>query len=654
MKKETIVPPELQAVPTNISQAYWCSLNQSGARFERAEIDLKLGGEPGEVSWFDQLFCGGIQLPLVDGKPLTLLLTGPPGSGKTTLAFELCYRLAKQLESAIYFSTDSDSDRLIENARQFGYIPENEANEIVDISDKDKTIKKVSVWGREKIKNWKSLVHILETAFEAFSQLVPDIEKAPKMEAAALTLLTEKVWLTYSNKVKVARPKVLVVDNLNILPEKDQMSFFERFFKLSPAARLVVFILDSSADGSRHHPWEYVCDNVIQLDSVSLENYFIRRIEVIKTRYQEHVLGKHQLKIYKMPAATDPKIDAKKMRRSNPYRPDGGIFIYPSLHYHLSRYKRVEPSPLSYVDTLPKSLSTLLEKGFPEGRCTAFIGDRGNHKSHLGYLHLLHRIQQQQSEAGLIISLRDDEDMTRTTLISILGSQEFDLPVLTQKEEKELSRSDKRDWDKVRWRFLEKRLADLEMADKIEVLYFHPGYITPEEFFHRMFISVHRLKKSNKKITVLFNSLDQLAARFPLCAKQEIFVPSMIEALCGDGVTSIFIAVQEPGQPDRQYGLLPMADLVLSFRRGTILGADYRNIIKRETGNTVTPQPGAVPDPERSEVVVEVQRFAGGERAGSRGILELVKNPKESGFGKSGLQFAKLLNEQVKYPKGTA
>ncbi len=59
---------------------------------------------------------------------------------------------------------------------------------------------------------------------------------------------------------------------------------------------------------------------------------------------------------------------------------------------------------------------------------------------------------------------------------------------------------------------------------KLEILFYPPGYITPEEFFHKMFISIQRLKLSQKGITLLFNSLDQLGSRFPLCAEETIFI----------------------------------------------------------------------------------------------------------------------------------
>ena len=103
-------------------------------------------------------------------------------------------------------------------------------------------------------------------------------------------------------------------------------------------------------------------------------------------------------------------------------------------------------------------------------------------------------------------------------------------------------------------------------------VYLFPG---TEEFFHRVFISVHRLKMQGRSLTVLFNSLDQISARFPLCAKQEIFIPGIIQALSGEGVTSICVAVDEPGQPGQQYGLLPMADLIVSFEMRQFTAADY-------------------------------------------------------------------------------
>jgi hypothetical protein len=132
----------------------------------------------------------------------------------------------------------------------------------------------------------------------------------------------------------------------------------------------------------------------------------------------------------------------------------------------------------------------------------------------------------------------------------------------------------------------------------------------------------------------------------------------MIECLSGEGITSIFIAVEEPGQPAEQYGLLPMADLILSFRPykfslGAYLGhleeAARRpnregEFSQRQETIKLKSQPL---DSFREEIVLEVVRFAGGQRAGAKGLLELVDNPADSMHGKAGLHFTEL---SPKYP----
>jgi KaiC/GvpD/RAD55 family RecA-like ATPase len=617
---------EAEIFETQVSQAFWYIIEGSKANIAPAEIAFGRE-EPRHRAWFDDLFEGGIRRPNKGGRPLSLLITGPPGSCKTTLALEICYRLAASNLFSLYISTEAESDQLIANAESFGY------------EDVKKRIKKfgnlnvegVAIWGKEQIKQWDKLSDIVQQAINALKLLFQSDNAQRRKRGFNITEWVQKDETQVITKVA---PPILVIDSLNVVEVGERKEFFEEFIALgSNGTKLLILVLDSESSDKEHKYWEYVCDIILRLDYRSIQDYYLRTIEVVKARFQSHVWGKHQLKVYPKLSLTLPAVtvaDKEKLRHSHPYRKEGGIFIYPSIHYYLSRYKRIgqeqRPEP---SETYPTELNEILglrqgtrTGGIPEGRCTAFIGRRGGHKSHLGYLHLLYRIIK-HDEAGLIVSLRDDEEMTKLTLDNILG-QEFP----RQKSS----------------------TVSLEEKSQLETLYYHPGYITPEEFFHRMFISIHRLKRTHRKLTVLFNSLDQLSARFPLCAKQEIFIPGMIEALSGEGATSIFIGVNERDQPVEQYGLLPMADLILSFNPHKISFTDYYDLLAK--GNKLNGKDRGYQDKVtiikqrskeivREEILLQVVRSAGGQRAGAHGLLELVDRYKlgDSLHRRPGLHF---------------
>jgi KaiC/GvpD/RAD55 family RecA-like ATPase len=641
-------------IKSGISQAYWCTIDSGIARFHPASIAF--GPLPDErketISWFDKLFEGGLDLPETDDKnlqPLTMLVTGPPGTGKTTLTSELCYRLARNEQKnpkslfSLYISTDSTTKQFVENTKDLGW---KDADVYFEPFKRSKAVRKdkdahslVLVWGKDEFQpdkqKWATISELVTTSIDALQKWVTRIK--PEKLVSRLGDLLEQAPLR--NGVQVVAPDILVVDNLNIVDPKKQGEHFQEFLKACKARKLVIFILDSGAQNQEHKFWEYFCDIVVRLDNTYIQDYYVRTIEVVKARYQAHLWGKHQLKIYgnpkylSEPKSANPSNEKVQefniaKRRAHPYQETGGIFIYPSIHSYLSTYKRLNSSnPLEPASTYPDKLNQILTipvkgkilGGIPKGRCTAFIGPRGGHKSHLGYLHMLHRLLSSNEEGGLIVSLREDEGVTKATLERIMR-QEFNISG---------------------------QINQFEIDNRLEVLYYAPGYITPEEFFHRMFISIHRLKIRNQSLTVLFNSLDQLSARFPLCAKQEIFIPGIIQALSAEDITSICIAVNEPGQPGEQYGLLPMADLILSFSRRRFKLQDYLSHLKSSW--EIEPQKeidlGAGTDVHHESIVLEVVRLAGGKRGGARGMLELVNQDdlKDSYYSKSGLHFTPLI-----------
>ncbi len=617
---------------TGISKAYWC---KSDGDFKPAESqNLKSDKTALEISWLDILLEGGILVPKNSSdedkkkksRALTMLITGPPGSGKSTLALELCYNWTRAFNnnqeewSSIYLTSETEPDWAIQKARAFGWNDVN--NRILShIKDDNNRTKAVHIWHTNE---FQEIIDSKKTPFlEAIESLF-----SKKPAPSRLVKAIKRKWKTEQfykqiNKNKHCPPDVIVIDSLNTAPTSQRSELYNKFMPLMNLDPKVIITIVESDNTVGSEFWEYISDIVIRLDKKRVSDYLLRSLEITKSRNQAHVWGTHQLKIYPEQKLKNSNSydNVIKRRRAHPYREEGGIFIFPSIHYYLSAYKRSSPVHDSQRFEVPiKSLKEILVESFPKGRCTGFIGSRGSHKSHLGYLNILSQVTRNKNERALIISLRDDEGITKQTLKKIID------------EEPDISGD----------------LDTLLESDKIEIMYFPPGYITPEEFFHRIYRSLQRLKKDTGKdggVAVLFNSLDQLSSRFPLCAREKILIPGIIETLSADGITSFFIAVEEPGQPPEQYGLLSMADAIISFTHEFFTKDDYCSHLNKylkydEKDKSVIGAIEDLTDPIET-TVMRVNRFAGGRAPGAFGILELIhhESRKRHIFDKIGLNF---------------
>jgi KaiC/GvpD/RAD55 family RecA-like ATPase len=618
---------------TRISEAYWCDPS-AGYAFKPATVSIAL--EPNEqVAWLDELFEGGIELPESDRKQaLCIVITGPAGSGKSTLALELAYRWARheRLTSA-YVLTEAYSEWVRRNVKNFGW----KDGEAIFHAVSDGQRIQPNPNGQVILTDIGSLYDFLDDG----------------ILTAMLNFFGDHSLKKIASRLQLV-PQVVVVDSLNTVGVAERKEIYDRLGVLMESGiKLLVLIGDSSPESRLTEPWEFAADVVLRLDSsTDSGGYLVRTIEIVKARYQSHVWGKHQLKLYGNPnppkerAESDARLqrggggraahpDNRLKLRHHPYISQGGIFIYPSIHFVLSRYKTksaITHDGHDYVPCPIKSITKLLgNKGFPRGRCTALVGDRGTHKSHLGYLQVMSGLLQGRADSAhrhraLIVSLRDDEGTTRETLARIVG---------------ELGAVDGNWTHQAGARAIDR----LEQSGDLEITFYPPGFITPEEFFHRLLLSINRLKAAEHvHLSVLFNSLDQLSSRFPLCARHTIFIPGIIQMLTAEHITSYFVAGKDE-QTIHDYGLLSMAELILIAERRDMDKADYlsfMNALSRENGASVD---GSMAewlselDDKVQPVCLQVDRFAGGEPAGAYGVLELFEDKTSRIFKRRGLEF---------------
>lgn len=539
-----------------------------------------------QVFLFDDLLGGGIVVPddIIEARlgktlnPLTpddypksgvapgllMLVTGAPGSGKTTFALELCYRLAlsdnsnfdprmKNGLSSIYVSAEASARSIVQNATSYGW-KEGIFYKLPPIPKDVKCDKhKVFVFGRDT-----------------------SIEKSESAEAT-LESISGDWWVPTDLAVEdQLHPQVLVIDSLNTLGTEapQELSYILR--KCATSYLLTIAIMDTGPGITPEHRWvpsEYMADIELDFSYDRPENYMIRRVWVVKARFQDHADGWHRMKINPKPSG-----DAVP-NPLNPVIKEGGIFVFPSVHRHLSlargeldKAKAGKTSTLRYprcIETPFKALNNAIQgQGFPPGACTTIIGDRGGMKSHLAYYTLLKFLKnpKNQNQRAIIISLRDTENAAIDTLADILWQQvdddgeRLDASIDTSSKAKT---------------YIQHELIE---KDRLEIMYFWPGYISPEEFFHLVCTSVDRPGKGKDGGTVppaallIINGLEQLSARFPLCAKESMFNSGLLSVLTVKGITVLVtsggLIGRTPDQGGVPAGLLPMSDLIIqtSFR----------------------------------------------------------------------------------------
>jgi hypothetical protein len=187
----------------------------------------------------------------------------------------------------------------------------------------------------------RSVVHDPETSDKLFWERYRQLEA---LLAAAKTLRDKPLC----EGEKRFNLRLICIDNLNVfgdhpLTREEMHRIFDLFRRYETIG---VFVLENE-EGEFADPGgnisrdtaEYLADVIIALENDNDQGYFLRYLEVLKSRYQHQVYGKHPFKI-RCDASRLPVVNEAGNIIDTPNVPDlpppNGLVVYPSLHYLLS------------------------------------------------------------------------------------------------------------------------------------------------------------------------------------------------------------------------------------------------------------------------------------------------------------------------------
>lgn len=628
----------------------------------------------------------GIVLP--DDKVLrtgsgNIVISGPPGSAKSTLALQFaraCTQSYNQSAFPAYVSLENSPEEILAKAKVFGWdgfcrIVHSMQTAGEDLAD---VLRRVltqpdrgdcpiqsgcNTSGGQCIEHASNLRKSVGESLDARDGHVLLVSLSPRPLAGreandnvfweryqqlerllvAAATLRERAEAEHSNPNLDYRRilPVVVLDSLNMLAmrqlERNELATLFQLFRQHQTVG--IFVVESTLDT----PFDStLADVVISLDMPDDEGYFVRRLKVIKSRYQQQVYGWHPLRTLPLQDqnAITPPIQGRDYSRERNERPRCGVVPYLSLHYVILRSGEYIPAAIEndrWTDPGKawgvSALSHVLPSGLRDGSVFVVEGTRGTHQMQLAMTFLAKGME--QGKSAILIRLHDSP---------LLGSSapKKEWPVLSREIEEstggrgfwnhlELVEADGQPKQPIAsgqptntgggqaaWQNLidpKKAIVTVwKMKDTQAHLFeldFKSGALLPEELVQAVWDVIIRRKEGEIERAVL-DDVSEIGAAYPFLRKSstsgETFLPALAHVMRNNRIDLVVTGTTgDLREGDEMIGRIRVvADSVLSCRHLDVFGK--RHVIVEGEGSmaraqTMSSSQSSVPLVIQSETV---------------------------------------------------
>lgn len=265
----------------------------------------------------------GLDIVLGGGLPpgSLVVIAGPPGSGKTILAQQVCFANATSERRALYYTTWSEPhDKLIRHLEPFAFFDADALGDRVE--------------------------------FLHLSELMSS-------DGGGIDAVSEEIL----RRSFETRPAVIVIDSSKALhdvvdPDALRRAIYDLASRVAHSDAMLILVGEYSADETRSQPEFAVADGILQLENEANGPVDRRWLRVLKLRGGETSTGQHSFHIT-----------------------DKGFEVFPRLESTLPKHVPTQTGRAGFGDA---RLDAATGGGIPRGDSTLLVGPSGVGKTLLG------------------------------------------------------------------------------------------------------------------------------------------------------------------------------------------------------------------------------------------------------------------------------